>query len=63
MNRLQDASTRLIDQALELAYATEGAIRYEEVLNMTTFEKSRISSVFERVNKQREIAANAARKS
>ena len=62
MGRLQDASTRLIDQALELAYATEGAIRYEEVLNMTTFEKSRIASVFERVNKQREIAMNNARK-
>lgn len=61
MGRLQDAATSLVDDALELAYATEGSIRYEEVLRMTPFEKSRIGVVFERVNKQREIAANAAR--
>lgn len=58
---MTDVSTRLVDQALELAYVTDGAIRYEEVLRMTNFEKSRISSVTERVNAQREIAMKAAR--
>jgi len=45
---MQSIREGLLDEAISLAYWMRGALSYEQVLNMTRFERQRVSHFIEK---------------